>query len=184
MLFITAPLVVFARYTQSNSIIKATDMRISKFIIASIALVVSLTSGAVMADDKKVVQAFYDLLSNPGSETHTVAFKSATTDTWESIGDYSGANKSKEQFLGQVGGFAKLIPDLNWDVQEMIQEGNKVVVRSRATGAPVGPLFGVDGNGKSFDIMTIDIHTIENGKITQTHHVEDWAAALQQLSGK
>lgn len=76
------------------------------------------------------------------------------------------------------------MPDLNWDVQEMIQEGNKVVVRSRATGTPKGPLFGVDGQGRSFDILTIDIHTVEDGKIMQSYHVEDWAGALQQLSGK
>ena len=66
----------------------------------------------------------------------------------------------------------------------MIQEGNKVVVRSRATGTPQGSFFGVDGQGKSFDILTIDIHTFKNGKIVSSHHVEDWAAALQQLSGK
>ena len=156
---------VFTRYTQSNSIIKATDMRNLKFITASITLVACLLTGTAMADEKKIVQVFYDLLSNPGSETHAAAFKSVTTDSWESIGNYSGTNKNKAQFLGQVGGFSKLIPDLKWDVQEMIQEGNKVVVRSRATGAPVGPLFGVDGQGRGFDILTIDIHTLEDGKI-------------------
>ena len=37
---------------------------------------------------------------------------------------------------------------------------------------------------KSFDILTIDIHHIQNGKIVQTYHVEDWAGALQQLKAK
>ena len=137
------------------------------------------------ADEKSIVQAFYTFLSNPGSEEAAAAFKAATADDWQSIGDYSGNNKSREQFVGQVSGFfAKLMPDLNWEVQEMIQEGNKVVVRSRATGTPYGPLFGVDGKGKSFDILTIDIHTVDNGKISSSFHVEDWAAALQQLSGQ
>ena len=86
--------------------------------------------------------------------------------------------------MGQMGGFAKLIPDLNWEVEEMIQGGNRVVVRGRATGTPNGPFFGVDGAGKSFEIMSIDIHTIEDGKIAQTYHVEDWSGALRQLSGK
>ena len=135
------------------------------------------------ADDKATVQTFYDFLSNPGSQSHASAFSAATTDSWESIGNYSGMNKSKEKFLAQMGGFAKLIPDLNWAVEETIQEGNRVVVRSRATGTPNGPLFGVDGQGKGFDILTIDIHTVENGKILTTHHVEDWAGALRQLSG-
>ena len=48
----------------------------------------------------------------------------------------------------------------------------------------VGPLFGIDGEGKSFDILTIDIHTIEEGKIVRTYHVEDWTGALRQLKAK
>lgn len=139
---------------------------------------------SAMSNDKATVQSFYDLLSNPSSEAAVKQFSLNTADSWESIGDYSGKNKSKQAFLGQMGYFATLMPDLKWDVQEMIQSGDKVVVRSRATATPNGPLFGVDGKGKGFDILTIDIHTIENGKIIQTYHVEDWAGALAQLNGK
>jgi len=153
-------------------------------VLALTLLLVSAAGSAFAGDEKAVVQTFYDLLSNPSSQSHAEAFSANTSEQWQSIGDYSGENKQKEQFLGQVSGFfAKLIPDLNWEVQEMIQEGNTIVVRSRATGTPNGPMFGVDGGGKSFDILTIDIHTLENGKIVSSYHVEDWAGALQQLSG-
>lgn len=158
-------------------------MNIFKSILATTLLIGSLANSA-LADEQAIVQKFYDFLSNPASEEHSAAFKAATADNWESIGDYSGASKSPDQFVGQLGGFAKLIPDLNWEVQEMIQEGSKVVVRSRATGTPAGPLFGVDGKGKSFDMLTIDIHTVVDGKIISSYHVEDWAGALRQLSGK
>ena len=141
-------------------------------------------AGAAFADDTATVQVFYDLLSNPGSQEHVAAFQEATSEDWASIGDYSGAAKSHEAFLGQMGGFAQLIPDLDWDVRAMHQDGDFVTVRSRATGTPVAPFFGVDGEGRSFDIMTIDIHELEDGVITRTWHVEDWAGALQQLSGQ
>lgn len=155
-----------------------------RVIIAALALLLSPMTNAVMADDKPLVQTFYDYLSNPASDAHADAFKSATVTSWGSIGDYSGKIKTRDAFIGQVGGFGKLIPDLTWAVEEMIQAGDRVVVRSRATGTPTGPLFGVDGKGKSFDILTIDIHTIEDGKIARTYHVEDWAGALRQLSAK
>ncbi len=100
------------------------------------------------------------------------------------MGDYSGNNKTREAFLGQVGGFGQLMPDLNWAIQDIHQDGDTFVVRSRATGTPVAPFFGVDGEGRSFDIMTIDIHELEDGVIARTYHVEDWAGALQQLSGQ
>ncbi len=143
----------------------------------------TLATGA-FADDKATVQVFYDLLSNPGSQEHTTAFENVTSSDWTSLGDYSGKAKPREAFLGQMGGFAQLIPDLNWDVQAMHQDGNFVTVRSRATGTPVAPFFGVDGEGRSFDIMTIDIHELESGVIVQTYHVEDWSGALRQLAEK
>jgi len=154
-------------------------------VLALTILYVSASCGAYAADDKALVQTFYDYLSNPASQAHADAFSAVTAEQWQSIGDYSGKSKTVDQFTGQVSGFfAQLIPDLQWEVQEMIQEGNTVVVRSRATGTPNGPLFGVDGGGNSFDILTIDIHTVENGKIVTSYHLEDWAGALQQLSGK
>jgi len=139
------------------------------------------TSGG-NSTDRETVQKFYDFLSNPGSESHATAFNAATTADWESVGNYSGKNKNKQAFSGQVGGFGKLMPDLKWAVQDMHQDGNTVVVRSRATGTPKGPLFGVNGEGQSFDILTIDIHELEGGKIARSYHVEDWAGALQQLT--
>ncbi|NKB75667.1 MAG: polyketide cyclase [Gammaproteobacteria bacterium] len=158
-------------------------MNYRRIIIAAFSMLLAMTGNA-MAGDKVTVQAFYDFLSNPSSQDHATAFKAATMNEWESVGNYSGKNKSREAFAGQVGGFGKLIPDLNWAVQSMHQNEDSVTVLSRATGTPVGPLFGVDGQGRSFDIMTIDIHMMEDGKIVRSYHVEDWASALRQLSGK
>lgn len=149
---------------------------------AAAALMVTATS--VAAGEKETVAVFYELLSNPGSAELVEEFKDVTLESWESIGNYTGKNKTREAFLGQIGGFAQLMPDLDWDVQAMHQDGNFVTVRSRATGTPVAPLFGVDGEGRSFDILTIDIHELEDGKIVRTYHVEDWATALQQLAGQ
>mgnify|MGYP000847664896 CR=1 FL=1 len=143
----------------------------------------SFASGAA-ANDKAAVQTLYDFLSNPGSQAHAKAFRANVAADWQSVGNYSGKNKTANAFIGQLGHFAKLIPDMTWKVEEMIQAGNRVIVRGRATGTPKGPLFGVDGKGKSFMIMSIDIHTLENGKIAKTYHIEDWAGALRQLKGK
>lgn len=159
-------------------------MKNTKTVLAAATLVAASFATGAFADNKDTVQTFYDLLSNPGSESHTAAFVEATSADWVSVGDYSGKDKPRDAFIGQVGFFAKLMPDLNWAVQDMHMDGDFVTVRSRATGTPLGPLFGVDGEGRSFDIMTIDIHELEDGKIVRSYHVEDWAAALQQLSGK
>ena len=155
-----------------------------KTILAAVAILVLPMTSAAFAGNKETVQVFYDFLSNPASESHAASLKGATSEKWKSIGDYSGKFKTRDAFIGQLGGFSKLIPDLKWSVEEMIEDGDRVVVRGRATGTPAGPLFGVDGKGKSFDIMSIDIHTLEDGKIVRTYHVEDWSGALRQLSAQ
>ena len=38
--------------------------------------------------------------------------------------------------------------------------------------------------GKAFSIMSIDIHTIREGRIQTTFYLEDWAGALRQLTGQ
>ncbi len=159
-------------------------MRLVKTALAAV-LIATLPPGtAAVADDTATVNSFYAFLSNPGSKPHAEAFRGNVTTDWVSVGNYSGKNKTAPAFIGQLGFFAKLIPDLKWQIEEMITAGDRVIVRGRATGTPKGPLFGVDGKGKAFDIMSIDIHTIRNGKIVDTHHVEDWAGAIGQLSGR
>jgi steroid delta-isomerase-like uncharacterized protein len=90
--------------------------------------------------------------------------------------------KSKEQLIKQVQGFWKLIPNLKWEIQEMLQDGNRVIVRSLGSGTPKGDFMGLPTDGtKSFKIMTIDIHTVKNGQVSEVYHVEDWATAMRQL---
>ncbi len=64
----------------------------------------------------------------------------------------------------------------------MLHEGSRIIVRSEASGARVGSFFGVLPTGNSFRIMTIDIHTIKDGKATLAQHMEDWVGAIRQLT--
>ena len=71
----------------------------------------------------------------------------------------------------------------NWTIDEILQAGDRVTVRGHGSGTPVAELFGVGPTGRSFNVLSIDIHTIADGKIASTFHLEDWAAATQQLLG-
>lgn len=153
-------------------------------LIAAAATLAAIFATPAVADDRAVVESFYTLLSGLNDPDIPGRAAKVLAPGWQSIGDYSGANKSRDQFVGQLQGFGKLMPDLKWAPQEIVQQGKTYVVRSRATGTPTGPLFGVPLSGKSFDVMTIDMHTVENGQIVRSYHVEDWAGAIRQLSAK
>ena len=101
----------------------------------------------------------------------------------ESYTGHDGGEFSAVKFK-VVGGFAKSIPDMKFDVKEVLVAGDRVIVRGEVTGTPAGDLFGVPHSGKSFRIMAIDIQTIRDGKIARTYHLENWLSALGQLRAK
>ncbi len=83
-----------------------------------------------------------------------------------------------------VSNFANSIPDMKFDIKEVLVAGDRVIVRGEVTGTPAGELFGVPHTGKSFRIMAIDIQTIRDGRIAKTFHMENWLSALGQLRAK
>lgn len=130
-----------------------------------------------------IVRPFYDALTRPQDKDVETLVRGAITDNWLSFSD-ERVHKDSTAFINQVKGFGKLIPDLTWDVKEIIPSacGTKIVVRSVASGTPVGPLFGVENPGKKkFSIYAIDLHTVRGGKLARVYHVEDWRSALAQL---
>ncbi len=132
---------------------------------------------------RRIVAPFYEMLNKPATRDLKALADTAIAPDWRSYSN-DAVFKSRDEFVSQVAGFGKLIPDLAWDIKEVMVDGNRVIVRSEASGTPAGPFFGVPHGGKSFRIMTIDIHTVQNGKLVAAHHVEDWAGAIRQLSAK
>jgi predicted ester cyclase len=132
---------------------------------------------------RRLVTPFYDMLNTPATKDLKALAESVIAPDWRSYGD-DRTFKGREAFVAQMGGFGKLIPDLRWEIKEVFVAGDRVIVRGEASGTPQGPFFGVPPGGKSFNIMSIDIHTVRDGKLVAAHHVEDWAGAIRQLTAK
>lgn len=130
---------------------------------------------------KELVRTFY-------TECLTVNDKVNPTERMEILlaDDFKSINtseiKEKKIMIGQIWYFWKLIPNLKWEPQEILQDGNKIIVRSNFSGSPVGEFMGMKLDGtKSFNSMSIDIHTVEHGKISKIYHVEEWTTVIAQL---
>ena len=72
-------------------------------------------------------------------------------------------------------------PDLTIEIRDVVEQGNKVVVRSEIAGTQRGPFLGRAAKGRKLKIQAIDIHEFQNGKIVRTWHSEDWMTGLHQL---
>ncbi|MEM7253578.1 MAG: ester cyclase [Pseudomonadota bacterium] len=153
------------------------------YAVLAAALLGGMSTNAVWAGDLDVVKAFYsDLLSEASAADLSGRTKKVIVEDWVSIPTPRGG-PGREGMVKTLAGFGAAIPDLKWNVQEILQDGNRYIVRSVATGTPVKEVFGVEPKGRSFEIMTIDIHTVENGLIVQSYHVEEWLKAKYQLAG-
>lgn len=131
-------------------------------------------------DARSLIAPFYDALNRPASKDVRALVEGLAAPDWRSFAGES-ASKGREEFIQQVMGFGKLIPDLEWSVREVLVDGDRIIVRSEATGTPAGEFMGVAHRGARFSIMTIDIHTVADGRLVRAHHVEDWAGAIRQL---
>ena len=72
-------------------------------------------------------------------------------------------------------------PDLKITIQDILQDGNKVVVRSEISGTQKAQFLGSPSKNRKLLIQAIDIHEFKDGKIVRTWHSEDWMTGLHQL---
>ena len=107
-------------------------------------------------DARTLIAPFYDALNAPASKDVRALVEGVASPDWRSFSG-EGVSKGRDEFIQQVTGFGRLIPDLAWEIQEVVADGDTIVVRSVASGTPA------------------------DGKLVRAHHVEDWAGALRQL---
>jgi steroid delta-isomerase-like uncharacterized protein len=85
-----------------------------------------------------------------------------------------GVKRILEKVLSALGG-------LRVKLEDVIAEGDRVVVRHRAEAVHVGNFMGFPGTGKTLRWTGISIYRIEDGKIAERWGLIDHAALIQQL---
>ena len=141
-----------------------------------------MTTNLTHNDARALVAPFYDALNRPATKDVRALVERIASPEWRSYASNT-QSKGREEFIQQVVGFGKLIPDLTWAIEDVWVDGDRVIVRSEARGTPAADFMGVPHGGRSFAVMTLDVHTIRGGQLVAAHHVEDWAGALRQLRG-
>src|SRR5262245_55031295 len=136
-----------------------------------------------VGEARAVVAPLYDALNQPGKKDVAMLLEKAASPNWQSCGTNDQC-APRDRVIAGIKSRGETIPDLNWEIKELIVAGNEVIVRGEASGTPVAPLYDVQPTGKGFTIMSIDIHTIDGGKIVRSYHIEDWAGAMRQVASK
>ena len=129
--------------------------------------------------NKSIASQFYSDVINKGD---TVIMKLIMAENF--IDHNAAPNLPKgiegfKQFLTMVG---TAFPDVQVKIEEIITEGDKVVVRLTINGTQTGVLMGnIPPSGKHAVWTGIDILKIENGKITERWSQRDLLGLMKQI---
>lgn len=84
-------------------------------------------------------------------------------------------------FVGRAETYHTAFPDLELAVEDLVVEGDRVVLRWTARGTHSGPLFGVPPTGATVALTGITIYRIEDGKVRRSWEVSDTLGLRRQL---
>ncbi|HTG07181.1 MAG TPA: ester cyclase [Bradyrhizobium sp.] len=152
--------------------------------VAAMGLLASSARAELSAETARAsVAPFYKALNAEFANDSPELIRQATAPQWVSCRGNDICN-TRDEVIAGIGQRLKSVPDLKWEIKEVLVSGNQVTVRGEATGTPAGEFMGAPHTGKSFKLMSIDVHTLESGKMVRSYHIEDWLGAVRQLSAK
>lgn len=95
--------------------------------------------------------------------------------------DQTGKVFTKEEFIPNMDDLVRAFPDFHLVIEDLIAEGDKVVVRLTESGTMTGEFMGVPPTGRSYTQPAIEIHRVVDGKIVNLWTVRDIATAMEQI---
>jgi steroid delta-isomerase-like uncharacterized protein len=75
------------------------------------------------------------------------------------------------------GGF----PDIQWTLEEMMAEGERVAARFTMRGTHQGTFFGVPPTGKKIEVSAMNLYRLSGGQFVEEHGQPDLRGLLQQI---
>jgi steroid delta-isomerase-like uncharacterized protein len=127
--------------------------------------------------NKATARAIYDVITS-GDLTRTDELIAADLVDHEEV---PGMPPGVEGFRWFVRTFREAFPDLRMDAEDMLAEGDKVVVRFTMRGTHRGEFMGIPASGKEIAVNGIDMMRFEGGKAAEHWGQADNLGMLQQL---
>ena len=147
-------------------------------LVFLVVMVSSTAKAGDMDNYKKYVALWYEAFDRHDPAT----LDRILSENWKESPSEPGTKPAgREDVKGMLVKLTTTFPDFRITIDDIIQEGNKVVVRSTITGTQAKEFRGFASKGRRMTMQAIDIHEFKDGKIVHTWHSEDWMTGLRQL---
>ena len=84
-------------------------------------------------------------------------------------------------YLAIIGMMRGGFPDIQWTLEEMVAEGDKVAARFTMRGTHRGTFFGVPPTEKTIAVQAMNIYRLSGGQFVEEHGQPDMLGLLQQI---
>lgn len=132
-----------------------------------------------MSDIKAAMRRIYDEVFNQGNVD--VIDELLADDFMEHQELPPGIPQGKGAPRAYTTMFRSAFPDFHMAVEEMLQDGNKVITRVRVSGTHKGEFMGIPPTDNKFDVSAIDIVEFRDGQAIGHWGVMEEARMMEQL---
>jgi steroid delta-isomerase-like uncharacterized protein len=128
-------------------------------------------------DNKALVRRFIDEIFVQGrpESVDELLTDDFVGHTWPSTGH------PKDDLKAAIGRTSKGLSDPRFIVDDLIGEGDRVVVRLTAEATQTGEIMGMPASGKRYSIGEIHIFRLRDGKVSEHWHQFDQLGMMRQL---
>ena len=130
-------------------------------------------------DNKAAARRFFEDGWNAGDPAHLKAFLG---DQFVSHNSLGFAIQSSDEYCRGVVAYRAAFPDLITSVEDVIAEGDRVVVRGTDRGTHKGEFMGKAASGRFVTTTWIEIFRMESGKAVEGWVESDTKGLMDQLS--
>ena len=89
--------------------------------------------------------------------------------------------RGPELYKSLASGTREGFPDMEFTIDDTVEEGNKVALRWTMTGTHEGPMGDMEPTGKHVEMPAVEINRFEDGKLAESWTQADMLGLMQQL---
>jgi steroid delta-isomerase-like uncharacterized protein len=129
-------------------------------------------------ENKAVVGRYYDEVLN---QRKVELLDELAVEDYVEHDPFPGQGNGRADLKARVQLLLDAFSPIRFTVEDVIAEGDKVVVRWTNAGTHSGSFLGIPPTNKEFSVAGIDIHVVLDGRMAEHWHVVDQLAQMQQM---
>ena len=84
-------------------------------------------------------------------------------------------------YLAIIGMMRSGFPDIQWTLEDTVEEADKVAARFTMRGTHKGAFFGVPPTGKKIEVQAMNFYRFSSGQIVEEYGQRDLLGLMQQI---